>query len=205
MKKGCFIILILFLTLLAVVILLFRNRTEPEYYTEIVPQKVGGKLLCDAETHVDLHTGHFSLKYRYVNGNDTVRIGDTRFSGGSWIKKEQLIRFQTVYILKSRYSYNGNIIFIGDKNTNDWKQFVILPEKIEDDSLWKSCHIHSLTDYSPSSSLITRIDSGLIYVEYKYRVDKRITGLIGTSQIVYRLSAQKRNIKMISIKVLKKD
>jgi hypothetical protein len=205
MKRGCFISILIVIGLTIGLILLTRNAFDTEYYHEIIPQDLGGELICDVEYNVDIHTGHYSIDYKYFNGKDTIDIGRAHFSSRPWNKNEQLIKFNDFLILKTGCSFDGDMIFIGKSDIDNWISNMILPDAIEKDSVWISNGVISLDNYSPSSSFISKIEDGLIFVEYKYRVDKEISNLIETSQIIYRISKDSGDLKMIDIIVEKRE
>ncbi len=205
MKKGCLISIIIVSGLIIGLIFLTRNAFDSKYYRESIPQDLGGELICDVEFNVDIHTGHYSIEYKYLNEADTIDIGSTNFSSRPWNKNEQLIKFNDFLILKTGCSFNGDMIFLGKRDLHNWRAVMILPDIIEKDSVWISKGVLSLDNYSPCSSFINKIENGLVFVEYKYRVDKEITNLIETSQIIYQISKKTGDLKMIGIKVHKRE
>lgn len=56
----------------------FDDAFENTTYVEVIPQEIGGKLVCDVQYISDIHSWDYYVSYTYVNNNDTIPIGNGR-------------------------------------------------------------------------------------------------------------------------------
>ncbi|MFC4740080.1 hypothetical protein ACFO3U_08740 [Flavobacterium ponti] len=188
MKKGCGIALLIVFGIGIILIGLIYWAFQPKYKTVKIQQKIGGMLICKMEYYPDHHSWDYIINYEYETQNGEIQdLGQGFYSGREWNEDEQLVKVNDTYVLKTGNFVGSDKIIFGNIKTNNWDEYEFTPQKIENDSLWKTKKIKSLVNYWPSEAYINVINNNKIYVTYKYRIDPKETELTETKLIEYNL------------------
>jgi hypothetical protein len=206
MKKYILLILILLFIVLVIptgfMLLTYKKASITDSFVEIIPQSIGGELVCKVEFKFPV--GDYNIDYIYFDGKDSVNIGETSFRTRHWSKNEQLVKHGDWFFLITKASNNGNKILIGDKEMNNWRGFNINPESVENDSLWLDRKIHSINNWSASSLTFSEFYNGKIYFDFKYQVDENMENLFENSRLIYDISDESGDISLIDIRTLER-
>jgi len=189
MKKGCTIGILAILGIGIIIIGLFYWAFQTEFKTVEINQEIGGKLICKMEYYPDHHSWNYIINYEYETRNGEIQdLGQGVYSGREWTEDEQLVKVNDTYVLKTGNFDGSDKIIFGNIETNNWNEYEFTPQKIENDSLWKTKKIKSLVNYWPSETYINEMTNDKIYVTYKYRIDPNKTELTETKLIEYNLN-----------------
>ena len=191
MKKGCGIALLIVFGIGIILIGLIYWAFQPEYKTVEIQQKIGGILICKMEYYPDHHSWDYIINYEYETPNGKKQnLGQGVYSGREWNEDEQLVKINDKYVLKTGNFDGSDKIIYGNIETNNWNEYEFTPQKIENDSLWRTKKIKSLVNYWPSETYINEITNDKIYVTYSYRIDPNKTELTETKLIEYNLKEE---------------
>jgi len=198
MKKGCGLAILTIFGIGILLIGLVYWAFLPEYKTIEIPQKIGGKLICEMEYISDHHSWDYIIDYSYKPENgETKFIGNGVYSGREWNENEQFVKIGKWTVLKTGNHHGSDKIIYGDIKTNEWNEYEFTPQTIEKDSLWKTKKIKTLINWSPSESFIKKIENNKITVIYEYRIEETKTELTEKKLIEYEL-LEKPKMKKIT-------
>jgi hypothetical protein len=191
MKKGCVIAILTTLGIIVLFVGLVYWSFLPEYKIVEIPQKIGGKLICEMEYHSDHHSWDYYIEYKYQSDSlETENVGKGVYSGREWNEDEQLKKFDNWIVLQTGNYHGSDKIIYRKTKSKKWKEFEFTPENIRKDNLWISQNIQLLPNWLPSESLIKEITKDKIIVTYEYRTDENNAELTEKKILEYLISEQ---------------
>lgn len=161
---------------------------EPEYDKAEIKQHIGGVLICESVYTADHHKGSHLVTYTYKKPNGAIdSLGHGIYFNRIWKKDEQLIKYKSWLILKTGgYLRTDKLILINTTN-NKKTELILEPDSIEINKLWQSKGIHSLLYYCCAEAYIQKIDTGVIKVKYKFRIDEADADKYDKRNIYYKI------------------
>ncbi|MFT3796518.1 hypothetical protein [Flavobacterium sp.] len=178
-----------------------EDLLQDKTYVETLPQKIGGKLICNVHYWDDFQQAVHEIKYTYVDKNGiNYNLGSGKFEKG-WNKEEQLIQIKKWTILHTENSRNSDKLIIGDMSSNEWNDFIISPDIIEEIPIWKEKDIDSSPNNYDSTAKITKLkNNGEFIVTYKFAIkDRTFNFQNGERKLHYKLNFQTGIPKLVKI------
>jgi hypothetical protein len=161
----------------------------PDYDKAEIKQNVGGTLICNSVYNADQHSWTYDVSYTYKTSNDSIiDMGSGTYYGREWNKDEQVIKFNDWLILKTGGFIGTDKVIVTNVKTKKKIEYEFTPEKIEQDSIWRSLKTKSLLHWCCPETFIDRIHSGLIQVHYKFRVNETNTNKYDRHEIFYKIN-----------------
>ena len=198
-KKGCLIGLIVAIILFVSLVLVFIISFMPRHKTVKIEQNIGGTLICNSAYMADHHSWQYNINYEYKLNNRSIKIGDGIYKGREWKKDEQLVKYKNWTILKTGYWSGADKLIIGKINVNIWNEHIICYEEIERQELWINSKIKSLYGWCCPESFIKEINEDTVKVNYKFRVDEKLTDKYDSATIYYQIDEKTGDLTMIKI------
>ncbi|PID95411.1 MAG: hypothetical protein CSA94_01755 [Bacteroidetes bacterium] len=179
-----------------------KESFGPKYETVEIPQKIGGVLICESLYTADFHSWDYNISYCYKENDSLYQIGTARYSGEKWKKDEQFVKYGNWLLLKVSNSSDSDKLIIFNIITKETNEFIVSPETIESNIIWKSENIRSQLNYSSTISKIIDVNTnGVFKVEYVYRKEGRtLFDKHGEREIVYKVDAKNGIPRMVEIK-----
>ncbi|MEO9474104.1 MAG: hypothetical protein ABJG41_01165 [Cyclobacteriaceae bacterium] len=171
-----------------------QNALTDTTFVEVIPQNVGGNLICEVRYWDDFSEVTREINYIYES-TDNIRysIGKGVYSNKTWTKNEQIQRIGNWNLLKTSFGPDSERILIGQlRDSSEWMEFEFSPESVENENLWKQQKTNSNPNNYDSKVEILSIDtSGEIIAEYKYAEKGRIFSFItGQRKLLYALTQE---------------
>jgi hypothetical protein len=168
-----------------------REALTDTTYTALIPQKIGGTLICRVNYSDDFHSWNYYVDYKYKDSNNQVfSLGSGLYSGKDWYKDEQIQVIGDWAILKTGSIHHSDKLIIWKLNqAKDWKEFDFTPETIESEQLWQSRNIKSDPNNYDSKVSVESIDSkGIVTVNYSFaKKDRLFSFITGERKVLYRI------------------
>lgn len=173
----------------------------PEYETEIINQKIGGKLICESVYNADHHSWQYNVDYKYINQKgDTLDFSGGVYYGREWNNDEQIQKYKNWLILKTGAWHGSDRLIIKNIQTDTTKIYDIDNNFIEKDSLWRAQNIESLSNFCCAETFIENIQENRISLTYKFRTDEKMTLKYGNRKVTYEIENETGKIVMTDIK-----
>ena len=173
-----------------------------ETYQDTIKQNIGGSLIRDIHYYNDFQSFIYDINYSYKDQFDSINIiGYGSYYSQKPPKDEQLIQIDKWKIFKTSKDRDVDVLFVCDNYSNNWTEYEISPETIEQTDLWKKQKINSQVDNWDSVSKIEKIDkNGTVTVLYTYAKKDRIFSFItGKRQVIYKIDFQTGRLEMNKI------
>ena len=184
--------------------LITEDETEsfgPKYETVEISQNVGGVLVCKSVYTADFHSWDYDISYNYKQNDSLYQIGTARYSGEEWEKDEQFVKCGNWLLLKVSNHRDSDKLIIFNTITKKANEFIVSPETIESNIIWKSKNIKSkLNNWDTVAKIVDVNTEGVFEVLYVYRKeDKTLFDKNGEREIIYKINAKKGMPEMIKI------
>ncbi len=172
----------------------------PEYETEIIDQKIGGKLICESVYNADHHSWQYDIDYKFINQKgDTLDFSNGGYYGREWNKNEQIHQFNDWLLLKTGAWHGSDRIILRNIKTNKIYSYNIDNQLIESYELWGRQNIKSLMNYCCAESFVKKIIGNEIVVDYKYRIKEMEPNEYGKRQITFEFDEKSGELRMKKI------
>ncbi len=182
--------------------LIFKIAFGPTIENVEINQTIGGKLVCKSIYNADMGSWYYDINYEYYGEEgQAIKVGTGEYYGREWYKNEQLLKIGEWYILKTGYNYDRDKLLVGDLSEDNWKEIIISPNTIKEDSLWKAEGILVNGNRSPEESFIKEIRDNEVIVEYLYQSGDKYEEQ-EVRQIKYIFNDDKGTLKMSEIKLI---
>ena len=178
-----------------------KDALTDKTYKDTIKQNIGGELIRDIHYYDDFHGWDHDIQYSYKDEVDSIHvIGSGNYHSQDIPKDEQLLVINKWTVLTTNDGFHCKII-VGDMEANNWTEFEISPQTIEDDLVWQNQKINSEPNNGDSKVTFKSVTKGGEFsFIYKFAKKNRIFSFMtGERQVVYKLNMQSGRPEMTNV------
>lgn len=178
-----------------------KNTLTDITYKDTIKQNIGGELIRDIHYYDDFQGWDHDILYSYKDELDSIHnIGLGNYHSQDIPKDEQLLVINKWTFLPTNDGFHCKII-VGDMKANNWTEFEISPQTIEQDHVWQKSKINSEPNNGDSKVTFKSVTKeGEFSFIYKFSKKNRIFSFMtGERQVVYKLNMQSGRPEMTNV------
>ena len=178
-----------------------KNALTDKTYKDTLKQNIGGELIRDIHYYDDFQAWDNDIQYSYRDKFDSIHeIGSGNFHSQDIPKDEQLLTINKWTVLPTNDGFHCKMI-VGDMKANNWTEFEISPQTIEQDLVWQNQNINSEPKNGDSKvTFMCVTKEGEFSFLYKFaKKDRVFSFMTGEREVVYKLNMQLGKPEMTNI------
>lgn len=201
MKSTTLIISTLFLLSMTACDDFVKNALTDKTYKDTLKQNIGGELIRVIHYYDDFQAVDYDIQYSYKDKYGCVRkIGSGNYHNQNIPKDEQLFEINRWTVLQTNDGFHCKII-VGDTKTDNWTEFVVSPQTIEQDLVWQNQNIDSEPSNGDSKVTFKSVtnEGELSYVYVYAKKDRMFSFVTGKRLVVFKLNLGSGRLEMTKI------